>query len=272
MLVNSRRMILNVGGKKIKLAVGNDMTEDRMNRILIVGKAYLQQYVYVEMVMAECFMQKIEASLEKKKCFKFLVKKLWKECRKSLKATIDNYDSYVPNAEFNNEYATTYYENISEDLYKLRDKLATRFQNFGYDNKSGLYANCIVLYNLLTMCVNTYEAIMTRLNERLGVNLTEVYMEFCPIKAFIKSYDFMKMTMGEDFENMLDHAVSKDVIAYFEKVRDGVFSEKIMDEAAKNATEDMEEKDKELQRSYVDIKDVMSSDFPLDLVRKKKAS
>ena len=82
----------------------------------------------------------------------------------------------------------------------------------------------------------------------------------------------MKMTMGEDFENMLDHAVSKDVIAYFEKVRDGVFSEKIMEEAAKNATDDMEEKDKELQRSYVDIKDVMSSDFPLDLVRKKKAS
>lgn len=56
MLVNSRRMILNVGGKKIKIAVGNDMTEDKMNRILIVGKAYLQQYVYVEMVMAECFM------------------------------------------------------------------------------------------------------------------------------------------------------------------------------------------------------------------------
>ena len=37
MLVNSRRMILNVGDKKIKLAVGNDMTEDKMNRILIVG-------------------------------------------------------------------------------------------------------------------------------------------------------------------------------------------------------------------------------------------
>lgn len=271
-LIGARFMKLDVGGKGSRIPVGNDMTEEKMNRILIVGKAYLQQYVYVEMVLTECFMMVIENSLQKKKCFKFEVKKSWKECKKSLKGTIRNYDSYVPNSDFNNEYALTYFDNIKDDLNKLRDKLATRFKNLGYEDKAGLYANCIVLYNLMTMCVNTYEAIMTRLKERLGVNLIDVYLDFCPLKAFLKSYDFMKLVMGKDFEKMADHVVSKDVVAYFEKVRDGFFSEKTMDEAAKNATEEMSEREKELQRKYIDIDDVMSSDFPIDLVKKKKAS
>lgn len=269
MLISARCMTLDIGGKKIRVAVGNDMTEDKMNRILIVGKASLQQYVYVEAVLADCFMLMIESSLLKKKVFRFGVKKLWNECRENLRKTIGCYDVFATNADFNNEYAITYWDNIKDDIYRLRDKMATRFSNFGYGNKSGLYANVIVLYNLLIMCLNTYEAIMARLKERLGVNLTEVYLEFCPVKAFDKSYDFMKEVMGEDFKKLEDHAVTRDIAAYFEKVRDGVFSEKIMNDAAIVATDGMSEKDKELQRSYVGVDDVMSPDFPIDSVRRK---
>lgn len=272
MLVNSRRMILNVGGKEIRIAVGNDMTEDKMDRVLIVGKAYLQQYVYVQMVISELYMEMIEASLQKKKCFKFEMKKLWKECFKNLRKTICIYDSYVPNENFNNEYAVTYYDSIKDDLFKLRDKLATRFQNFGYGNKSGLYANSMVLYNLLTMCVNTYEAIMKRLSLRLGIDMYDVYKEFCPMLAFVKSYDFMRVVMGNDYESLGQHTLSKDVLAYFEKVRDGIFDTKTAELAVKNATEEMQEEERKLQGRYVDIDEVMSSDFPLDLVKSKKVS
>lgn len=271
-LIESKRMVLDMGGRKVKVPVGNDMTENRMNRILIIGRAYLQQYAYVEMVMMECFMQKIEQSLLKKKCFRFMVKRLWNECKVSLKKTISHYDVFAPSSEFNNEYAMTYYEKISGDLYKLRDKLAMRFGNLGYSEKSGLYANAVVLYNLALMGVNIYEAIMVRLHERLGVGMMEAYLDYCPVDAYNKSHDFLVAVMGNDFKAAMNHVATKEIISYFERVRNGIFDAKIMDEAARNATEDMEEEEKATQRKYVDVSDVMSSDFPLDLVRKKKAS
>lgn len=51
-----RRVLLDVGGKKIIISVPHGMTETEVNKVMIVTRGYLQQYVYVEMVLAECFM------------------------------------------------------------------------------------------------------------------------------------------------------------------------------------------------------------------------
>lgn len=53
-----RRVLLNVGGKKIIISVPNGMTETEVNKVMVITRGYIQQYVYVEMVLAECFMQK----------------------------------------------------------------------------------------------------------------------------------------------------------------------------------------------------------------------
>jgi hypothetical protein len=96
---------LNVGGKKIIISVPNGMTETEVNKVMVITRGYLQQYVYVEMVLAECFMQKIEKSILKKKCVRFEVKKKWVDCKKNLRKVVKYYDAYVPNADFNEEFA-----------------------------------------------------------------------------------------------------------------------------------------------------------------------
>lgn len=70
-------------------------------------------------------------SILKKKCVRFEVKKKWVDCKKNLRKVVKYYDAYVPNADFNEEFAMTFYDKISGDLYKLRDKLALRLQNLG---------------------------------------------------------------------------------------------------------------------------------------------
>lgn len=74
-----RRYILNIAGKTKVVSVPNDMTKEKMNKCLAACRAYLCQYVYVEIILAECFMQKVEAGVQKKKCFKFETKKKWKD-------------------------------------------------------------------------------------------------------------------------------------------------------------------------------------------------
>lgn len=246
-----RRVLLNVGGKKIIISVPNGMTETEVNKVMVVTRAYLQQYVYVEMVLAECFMQKIEKSILKKKCVRFEVKKKWVDCKKNLRKVVKYYDAYVPNADFNEEFAMTFYDKISGDLYKLRDKLALRLQNLGIGEKSGVYANAIILYNLTNLCLGTYENIIRKLYEDLHVNLMQAF---------------------KDFKRLADHLMTKEILSYFDKVRKGVFDEQTLNEAAINATEDLKDDEKDLQRTYIGISDFMKSDYPLDSVTSKKAS
>lgn len=267
-----KKVLLNIGGKSAVVNVPPERTAEEINKILIVCRAYLQQYVYTEMILAECFMVATEESISKKKCFKFAIKKKWSECKKNLRKTIAYYDSYVTNSDFNNEFSMTFYEHISNDLYQLRDKIAVRLQNLGAGDKAGLYANAIILYNLTNFCVGTYEHIVRKLHEELHVNLMESFRDFVPVSAFVNSFDFMELVMGKDFKEMGDHLMTKEILAYFDKVRKGIFDEKTLNEAADNATEDLEGEEREVQRSFIGIADFMSRELSKEDIEPKKVS
>ncbi len=256
-----RRVALNVGDRKTIISIPHGMTEDEVNKAMIVCRAYLQQYVYVEMVMAECFMQSIEASVQNKKCFRFAIKKKWLDCKKNLRKAIGYYDAFVPNVDFNEEFAMTFYDKVSKDLYQLRDRLAVRLQNLAVGEKAGLYANAIILYNLANFCLGTYENIIRRLYDHLHVNLMQAFKDFAPVVAFENSFDFMELVMGKDFKPLADHLMTKEILACFDKVRKGIFDERTLDEAARNATEGLEGDERELQRSLIGIEDFMKRDI-----------
>ena len=254
-----RTFALDVAGRKKIVSVPGDMTKERMDRCLVACRAYLCQCVYVEIVLAECFMQAVEASVQNKRCFKFEIKKRWAECKRNLGAIIKRYDEFSPNGgDYNEEFAITFYENTSESLYNLRDKIAVRLQRLGCGAMSGMYANSIILYNLTSMCISTYEAIVNRLYEKLRVNLMDAFRDFCPISAFEHSFKFMALVMGKDFERLSGKAVSKDLIPFFDKVRNNIFDNRILDEAAKNASEILDDEHKELHRSFVKVEDFMA--------------
>lgn len=257
-----RSFILNVAGKRKVVPVPANMTKERMNKCLAACRAYLCQCVYVEIVLAECFMQSVEASVEKKKCFKFGIKKKWTDCKKSLRASIKLYDAFAPNGgEYNEEFAITFYEKTSMNLYKLRDKLAVRLQRLGCGEMSGLYSNAIILYNLTSMCIGTYEALMQRLYELLHVNLANAYLDFAPILPLENSYDFMKAVMGKDFEQLSNKAITKELTPYFDKIKEDIFDDKTLDEAARNASEVLEGSARDFFGRFVNVGDFMDDDF-----------
>lgn len=260
-----RRFVLDIAGERKIVPVPGDMTKERMNKCLAACRAYLCQYVYVEIVLAECFLQAVEASVEKKKCFKFNIKKKWTDCKKNLRKSIKLYDNFSPNGEdYNNEFAITFYEKTSKSLFQLRDKLATRLQRLGCGEMSGLYSNAIVLYNITSMCLGTYEAVINRIYDLLRVNLMDAYKEFCPIVAFENSYDFMRLVMGKDFERLSGNAISKDLVPFFDKVKSDIFDEGNLEEAARNASEVLDGCDEKLQSSFVDVGDLMDDGFKLE--------
>jgi hypothetical protein len=66
--------------------------------------------------------------------------------------------------------------------------------------------------------------------------------------------------------------MTKEILSYFDKVRKGVFDEQTLNEAAINATEDLKDDEKDLQRTYIGISDFMKSGYPLERTTTKKVS
>ena len=89
------------------------------------------------------------------------------------------------------------------------------------------------------------------------------------IEQTLRSYG---LVMGKDFKRLADHLMTKEILSYFDKVREGVFNEQTLNAAAVNATEDLKDDEKDLQRTYIGISDFMKSDYPLESVTSKKAS
>lgn len=56
--------------------------------------------------------------------------------------------------------------------------------------------------------------------------------------------------------------MTKEILSYFDKVRNGVFNEQTLNAAAVNATEDLKDDEKDLQKTYIGISDFMKSDYP----------
>lgn len=256
---NIRMMSVNVEGKMYYLSIGFDMTEDKMNNLLVITRGFLHQYVYVEMVLVECFMQSIEDSVKRKKCFRFETKREWNECKRELAKKIKMYDSYVYEEGFGNEYAITYYDEMKDDMNALRDKLAKKVYNLGFTEDAGLYANVIVLYNFLVSCISIYEGIMYRLKQTVKVDLLEAFKSFCPIMALEHSYKLMKSVLGKDYDKLASHVVNNAEFARLcDNINSKLFDKGIQEEAARNATEGLDDSYGEKLQGYSCFEDILN--------------
>lgn len=141
----------------------------------------------------------------------------------------------------------------------LRDKLAKKVYNLGFTEDAGLYANVIVLYNFLVSCISIYEGIMYRLKQTVKVDLLEAFKSFCPIMALGHSYKLMKSVLGKDYDKLASHVVNN---AEFAKLCDNIhsklFDKGIQEEAARNATDGLEDSYGEKLQGYSCFDDILN--------------
>lgn len=135
----NRRVVIEDNGRKIAIDVADGLSADFINKIIILCRGYLLQYVYVELIFLQI------DSIKKKNIYKHGVKKKWKDALQALKKVVKVYEEHSPDENFSYEYAATYYDHISKDLFVLRDKIAEKLKNAGFERNAGLYANVIVL-------------------------------------------------------------------------------------------------------------------------------
>lgn len=237
-LVNgNRHVVIEDNGRKIAIDVADGLSADFINKIIILCRGYLLQYVYVELIFLQIYIYVIEDSIKKKSIYKHGVKKKWKDALQALKKVVKVYEEHSPDENFSYEYAATYYDHISKDLFVLRDKIAEKLKNAGFERNAGLYANVIVLYNLSQMADNTYADIISVIDNKFHVKMGSLYADFAPSVANKYMFEFLELVIGQDFQKVAPHVRTKDMAQYFDKLSKGLFDEGIMAKAAKNATE-----------------------------------
>lgn len=71
----NRRVVIEDNGRKIAIDVADGLSADFINKIIILCRGYLLQYVYVELIFLQIYIYVIEDSIKKKNIYKHGVKK-----------------------------------------------------------------------------------------------------------------------------------------------------------------------------------------------------
>ena len=244
---------------KIKIIyTDRSMTVKKLDALLACMRAYLTEYVYTQLIVLEAFTYEIEDSVRKKKVFKFEKKKLWNEFKRSLVRQTKYFNEVIPE-DFCEEFAATYYDNVRKDLFKVRDELAGMLKRKKItDSLDGLTANFIVMYNMTSLALETYFSISTRIKEKTGVNLEDVFMEYSPYRVNEYVYKLLQSLTGADWNKYETVVHSKKLRPLFAKVAEGIFSTENFQKATKNAMETLDDETaSQLMGHLYSIDDVM---------------
>lgn len=255
-----RTLIVDVDGIKRNVVVPANISIERANILLKVCRAYLFQYVYTEIIISQIFMLVIEDDVKNKPIFKHRVKKRWNESVQAIKKIISIYNEHFSDNDFCYEFAATFYDNISSDIYKLRDLLAQKMNNIGIKS-AGLYANVILLYNLVTLSVKTHDLILRNLKERYGINLSNIYGKYRNTDTDVKSYDLLCAVLGKDYKIVAPLLVGKEMRACYERIEKGIFSSANLEEATKNGLECSPLKNEERVGNYYTEEEIMKGNI-----------
>lgn len=250
-----RRVKIEYRGIKKFIIAPVSLSVDDIENVLRISRGYLFQYVYTELIISQIYTLVIEDAIKKKDIFKHLVKKRWNECVLATKRIIGCFNDDFSDDNFCYEYAATSYDNISGDIYKLRDLLAQKLNNLGI-KQAGLYANAIMLYNLIMLSIKTYDFLMQDIKERYGINVAIIFSKFRNTEAEAKAFDLLCAILGKDFFIVAPHIDGKEMRECYERIQKGIFDTTTMNEAAKNAL-DSSSLNNENAGNYYSEEDIM---------------
>lgn len=216
---------------------GDRCLAPHLTDIIRTTMAFLRQSVYVPLLITECFIHNIEESIKKKTFFKFGIKKRWNECVTGLTTTLKDFEAFAPDDSFDEAFAFARYDIASDDIIKLRNLIADKLSKACGD-KAGSYANVVVVYNLLTFSVISYEEIMQMVYDQIQVNFVKPFRAFSGIPALESSFHLMEQVLGKDKDYVSRILETKAVEEAFETVRVKICGHEAYVKAAKMANKE----------------------------------
>lgn len=138
----------DVMGWKAIVYVPSGIDNEQVQKALDYAYSTLCQSCYMEFILADNFLLISKEVFDKKKVFKFNLKKHFTECQTSIRDTMKLYERNM-DEDYYNEYSTFLWDLIKDKVEKLRKMIEDKLRNLKCKYNPYLCSYVIMIQNLV---------------------------------------------------------------------------------------------------------------------------
>ena len=184
----------DVMGWKATIYVPSGIDNEQIQKALDYAYSTLCQSCYMEFILADNFLLISKEVFDKKKVFKFNLKKHFTECQSSIRDTMKLYERNM-DEDYYNEYSTYLWDLIKDKVEKLRKMIENKLRNLQCKYNPYLCSYAITIQNLVQQINDTHIHVMEITEREYGVDIAPSYENHRAKMAFTQAdnclYDIM---------------------------------------------------------------------------------
>lgn len=238
-----KRLEVSVFGyiRAIKVAgVSDKAVEDAYNR------AYngIAQTVYIDYVLADMVLILFKDFLVKKKLYKMGMKKLLNETQSNLRRCMGIMEPTLAK-ELLNEMSCNHYDNVKDDMKKLREMFTAKLVNLGVKN-AGLCGWLILVQNFVLLSMEHFQMVLDGNYKLTGIDLSGIFDMIEARGAWKSASEMLRIGMGADLCKYNRNIVeNKEIGEQFKRILAKMFTKESFRKAADSAYNELSEDDKQ---------------------------
>lgn len=224
-----------------------DYTEDQVWAIMRKVKTFLATFVYVPCIVSDCMMLKLQQVLQRKKMYRFKLKKDFVNMQSLVRRTIKNFEDDFKNPEFFDEFSMTYYDEAKPKIEKFAKMMEVKLANLGYKDVSVMSLSFLA-FQMACFGVVNYQSLMRGAETDYGFDLTGLYAHLCPTQPSEAAKRFM-MDVGFTEELVKKLNARDDISELFSRIEKTFISQATQRKASDAAFNELPEETKERMSS-----------------------
>lgn len=205
-------------GWKATIYVPSGIDNEQIQKALDYAYSTLCQSCYMEFILADNFLLISKEVFDKKKVFKFNLKKHFTECQTSIRDTMKLYERNM-DEDYYNEYSTYLWDLIKDKVEKLRKMIEDKLRNLKCKYNPYLCSYVIMIQNLVQQINDTHIHVMEITEREYGVDIAPSYENYRAKMAFTQADNCLYDIMHDEAEKFRDNIVKdKKVIAVWSDI------------------------------------------------------
>lgn len=196
----------DVVGWKAIVYVPSGIDNEQIQKALDYAYSTLCQSCYMEFILADNFLLISKEVFDKKKVFKFNLKKHFTECQTSIRDTMKLYERNM-DEDYYNEYSTYLWDLIKDKVEKLRKMIEDKLRNLKCKYNPYLCSYVIMIQNLVQQINDTHIHVMEITERKYGVDIAPSYENYRAKMAFTQADNCLYDIMHDEAEKFRDNIV-----------------------------------------------------------------
>lgn len=205
--MRQRHVEIEVSGVKSVIDVAPSVTNEQIQEGLDYMYSILCQTCYVEYTIADCFLILAKEVFQKKKVFRFALKKHFTECQKSIRDTMRTYEIHMDD-DYYSEYSGTFYDMIAQKIEKLRKMVEVKLRGLDCKYNPYLCSYAVMIQNLVQNIGDTYKHVVNTTERLYGCNFFDSYKNHRARAAFAQANNILYDIMHDEAEKFKNNIVN----------------------------------------------------------------